>query len=240
MKWMKTRGSVRCFWTFAVLAVLASQAKANLVADPGFETPVITPGTYQDFSPPGATFGLTPPWVVQGNDVAIISSTYHEPGVTFAANGGSAQSLDLTGASINPATGVSQTIPTTALTSYTVTFFLGRADDSGSGFNSYSSPATLSFNSGSGAANFTNSAVTPNSINWAMETTSFVASGSSTTLTWLASGASSTAQYIGLDDINVVANGPPPPSGVPEPNTLVLAGIGALLASWAKFRRCRS
>jgi hypothetical protein len=235
---MKTPASRLCFWTFAVLAVLASQAKANLIVDPGFEVPTVPSASYTDFTT-GMTFGGTGGWVVQGSDVAIVNTTATAGNLTANANSGF-QSLDLTGGSISPSTGVSQAVPTTQGVLYSVSFFLGRGDDSGPGSpGNYSGSATASLSIGGGpAVLFTNSNVTADQVNWQSQLTSFTAGpGTSTTLTFLAAGASPTVQFIGLDDVSVTAN--TVTAVVPEPNTLALVGFGAVLVSWAKFRRRR-
>jgi hypothetical protein len=212
--------------------VLATQAKADLVVDGGFETPTVPTGGYSDFTT-GMSFGSA--WTVQGTDVAIVSTTNMGTDVTANAHSGN-QSLDLTGAGTNPADGVTQTLATTSGTGYTITFWLGRADDTGANPRQYSGAASLTLSIGGGAAvSYTNSGVSPNMVNWAQETTSFTASSASTTITFLASGVAANVQYIGLDDVSV--NPTTVTSAVPEPNTLVLAGIGSLLVCWAKFRR---
>jgi len=234
MKSTKTPASLRCFLTFAVLAVVASQAKANLIVDPGFETPTVPSGSFTDFTT-GMTFGGAGGWTVQGPDVAIVSTSFMATNVTANSHTG-VQSLDLTGVSINPTTGVSQSVPTSSGTSYTVSFFLGRADDSGPGSpHNYSGDATATLSIGGGPpVAYTNANVTTDMVNWLMETTSFTATSSSTSLTFLAAGAAANVQFIGLDDVNVTANSV---AAVPEPNTLVLGAIGSLLVCWAKFRR---
>jgi len=234
MKRMKTPASRLCFCAFAVLALMASPAKAVLFVDPGFETPPPPPGGDTDYTT-GMTIGGAGGWVVQGADVAVVSSTATATNITANANSGVAW-LDLTGVGTNPADGVTQSVATTSGTSYTLTFFLGRGDDSGAGSpHQYQAPASLTLSIAGGAANsFTNSNVTANMINWAQETATFTAGSSSTSFTFLASGVAANVQLIGLDDVSIVAN---TGTVVPEPNTLVLGGIGALLFGWAKFRR---
>jgi len=232
MRKMKPHALLRCSWTFAVLAVLASQARADLV-DGGFESPPVSSGTYMDFTG-GQTIGSA--WTVQGNDVLLINTNYTEPGVSFNAHGG-LNALDLTGLGNTGTTdGVSQSLTTTVGTVYNVTFWIGRADDSGSsGLGKYTGPASVGLSIGGGGfTEYTNSSVTANQVNWMQFTASFTATTTMTSFTFLNDvPPSANTNYVGLDDVSVT----PASTAAPEPSTLVLGGIGVLLASWGKFRR---
>src|ERR1700722_13443831 len=83
---------------------------ANLIKNGSFETPVANTGSYLVYST-GDTFAG---WKVVGaaGNVGIVSGTFEQNGFTFPAVKG-AQWLDLTGVS-NSATGVQQTVATTA------------------------------------------------------------------------------------------------------------------------------
>ncbi len=171
----------------------------NLVQDPSFETPatpaggVITYGT-------GASFG---PWTVVGasGDVQTLSKTFQYGGVTFKAKKGAA-SIDLTGNS-QTATGVQQTVATTAGASYKLTFYVGNAVNG----SSLGPTATVNVSidgtqalaaSNSGGAGKTKP-------NWKRFTVNFTASSGSTALTFL-NGDPSSDTYAGLDGIKLTAS----------------------------------
>lgn len=239
MKSMRTPASLLCFWTFAVLAVLASQAKADLIVDGDFATPTVGAGGFDAYHN-GDMFGGpgNNAWTATGPNVAVavLSGTYSEPGITFNSQGSSANNADLTGNNTVTGTGLSQTIATTASTAYTLTFWLGVADSQPTS-NNYSAAAILSLQIAGGTpTSYTNSSLTQGSVNWVQETVPFTATSSSTTLSFLTGEGNPNVNYIGLDNVSV---NPTVAPAVPEPNTLVLGGIGTLLVCWAKFRRHR-
>ena len=111
----------------ALLAGTAAAAQAqNLILNGSFETPIVPPGTYQEF-PVGSP--SIPRWVITGEpgSVAVISTTLSGGGFTFQARSGQ-QSLDLTGGS-NGQTGVQQAVATTIGSLYELTFFVGNVYD---------------------------------------------------------------------------------------------------------------
>lgn len=197
------------------LFVLAATSQANLIQNGGFESPVVTPGSYIQYNA-GDTF--TGGWVVGGHDVDLVSSTYAEAGIVFNSNSGLA-SVDLTGGGNSGANSVSQTIPTSTGMRYAVSFYVGRAQSTVTG--DYSGPASISMTLlvNNTTQTFTNSNVLSGGIEWTLFTTSFVAQGSSTTLTFTnqTSGASN---FAGLDDVDVTA--------VPGPQALAVFGLGLL------------
>lgn len=111
----------------ALLTASALTAQgANLIKNGGFEKPIVPAGSYTCFNT-GKTF---PGWTVAGatGNVCVLSATYTANGFTFSPEAGS-QSLDLTGAGSNTATGVSQTIATTPGAAYKLTFWVGNVVD---------------------------------------------------------------------------------------------------------------
>ncbi len=169
---------------------------ASLIQDGGFETPVVTGSNGYDIYQTGATFG---PWTVVGASGAVspLVTGFTQNGFSFQAESGS-QSVDLAGLS-NTATGVSQTIPTTAGTSYTLKFSVGNVVDATGLFGSSSAvqvlinsvPLQTAVNSGGG-----------NSVSWMPVATSFTATGPSTAIAFI-NGDPHSDNYNGLDDVSV-------------------------------------
>src|SRR4051794_3236546 len=93
------------------LLCAASAANADLITNGSFETPVVPVGSFTLFTVgSGALIG----WSVvgpAGTNVAIVSGSFSQNGVSFVAQDG-AQWLDLTGLNSNSSEGVSQTLST--------------------------------------------------------------------------------------------------------------------------------
>jgi Protein of unknown function (DUF642) len=179
------------------LGALVPGAHADSLLNGGFETPAVPVGGYTHFVG-GQTVGA---WTVVGTAVLLVQTEYAEPanGISaFTAQAG-LNSLDLTGAGNEGFTsGVEQVVPTIAGQAYNLSFFVGRAS---SGSPLYSAPATvdLSINGGP-RVGYTNTAATTGTNNWMKFKTSFVATGSSTTITFL-NGTPSPITEAGLDGV---------------------------------------
>jgi hypothetical protein len=119
----------------AVGAVIASgvpaSAATNLIKNGGFEKPAVPAGSFLDFATGQSFTG----WKVTGatGRVSVVSGTFQSQGFTFNAEAG-AQWIDLTGDGSKTATGVAQSVATTAGTSYQLTFWVGNVNDPGGGF----------------------------------------------------------------------------------------------------------
>jgi hypothetical protein len=119
----------------AVGTVIASggtaSAAANLVNNGGFEKPVVTAGSFQNFATGQSFTG----WKVVGatGAVSVVSGTFQSQGFTFNAEAG-AQWIDLTGPGGKTATGVAQSVATTPGTAYQLTFWVGNVNDPGGSF----------------------------------------------------------------------------------------------------------
>jgi hypothetical protein len=212
------------------LGALVPSVHADSVLNGGFETPSVPAGSYTHLVG-GQTLGA---WTVVGTGVLLVQTTYAEPaeGISaFAAQAG-LNSLDLTGAGNEGFTsGVVQTVQTTAGQAYHLSFFVGRAS---SASPLYSAPATvdLSINGGP-RVGYTNTAATPGTTNWMKFTTSFVATGSSTTLAFL-NGTPPPTTEAGVDGVvltpvfSEVGAGLAGVQGVPH-----LEGAGTLAAGSA-------
>jgi Protein of unknown function (DUF642) len=212
------------------LSALVPSVHAQSVLNGGFETPPVPTGGFTHFVG-GQTVGA---WTVVGTAVLLVQTQYAEPaeGISsFAAQAG-LNSLDLTGAGNEGFTsGVEQAVQTTAGQAYHLSFFVGRAS---SASPLYSAPATvdLSINGGP-RVGYTNAAATPGTTNWMKFTTSFVATGSSTTLAFY-NGTPVPTTEAGLDSVvltpafSEVGAGLAGVHGVPH-----LAGAGTLAAGSA-------
>jgi len=185
----------------AMLAVLLGAVPtaraANLIKDGGFEKPPTATGSYIVYDT-GQTFEQ---WTVVGasGNVATVSGTFTQNGYSFPAKSGKAW-LDLTGVS-NTTTGVAQTIKTVVGTTYDVTFWVGNVDDPGGIFGTTS---TVDVYAGStlllAATNSKGKGSTKQV--WQKFTTSFVATASTTTLSFI-NGDPSSDTNNGLDAVSV-------------------------------------
>jgi hypothetical protein len=198
----------------AAAALLTNPAYgANLIGNGSFETPVITPGTYQLFST-GETFAG---WSVVGaaGNVAIVSATFEQNGFTFPAASGS-QFLDLTGIS-NSATGVQQNVATTAGTAYTLTFYVGNVVDPGGIFGVSSTVYVLVDGQQTFTATNSRGAGQTKQV-WQKFTTTISATAASTTIAFI-NGDPPTDQNNGLDAISLVAQADDEPPAGTEPTS---------------------
>lgn len=130
---MRTSAYRRFFCAVAVVsAVVASggtaSAAVNLVRNGSFEKPVVPVGSFQNFATGQSFTG----WTVTGATgvVSVVSGSFQSQGFTFNAKAG-AQWIDLTGPGSKTATGVAQSIATTAGTTYQLTFWVGNINDPG-------------------------------------------------------------------------------------------------------------
>jgi Protein of unknown function (DUF642) len=212
----------------AALSALGTQARAqNLVSNGGFETPVTVGGSSTTLA--GGSTAITG-WQVIGPNILLLNTGYTEPNVSFAAHSG-LNSVDLTGAgNVGPTAGITQTVATSIGQAYLLSFWLGNAD--GSGNSNYLLPSALNLSiNGGPTQTFSHSDTTTFSVNWKQFSTGFVATSSSTTLSFLnATGA--TDAEAGLDDVSLVA------VAVPEPATAALA-LAGLAGLWMRGRRRR-
>jgi hypothetical protein len=177
----------------------------NLILNGSFERPVVAAGGYANFDT--GTSSLAG-WQVVGapGNVSIISTSYAANGFTWpAAVGG--QWLDLTGAGSNSATGVQQTVATTAGTTYNLTFYVGNIYNPG---GSDGATSTLNvFVNGTqtfSIANLAGAGLTY--LFWQRYTTTFVAASSETTIAFI-NGDGPTDNANGLDGISLVAQQAP-------------------------------
>ena len=113
----------------AVLAATGADA-ASLILNGSFETPLVPVGNFTSFPVGGATltnWSVTGP---SGTEVAIVSGSFSQGGVTFEAQDGN-QWLDLTGNGSNSTEGVAQTVSTIPGHQYQLSFWVGNTTGGG-------------------------------------------------------------------------------------------------------------
>jgi hypothetical protein len=218
----------------ALLAACGSASvQAGAITNGSFESPVVPVGSFLDYAS-GST--AIPGWTVVGaaGGVSIVNSTTIQLGVSFLAEDG-AQYLDLTGDGTNAVEGVEQTFSTTTGTNYTLTFWVGNVDNPANGWGTTSTVnVNLGGLNGTLLDSVTNSMTNSTTQTWQMFTTSFTASGSTTTIDFL-NGDPSGDNTNGLDNVSINAT-----SSVPEPSSVALLGSAlGVLAFWSRKRAYR-
>ena len=171
----------------------------SLLVDCSFESPVVSVGGYQLFTVGGDFSG----WTVIGapGNVAPLSEKFASAGFVWSAQDGK-QTLDLTDLS-NTATGVSQAVPTTAGSTYNLSFWIGNIVNPGGGYGTQTSvhvfvdgvqiDAVLNAD-GAGMS----------SPAYQEFTDSFTATSSSTTIAFVNADPSTDASSI-IDDVTLIA-----------------------------------
>ena len=210
---------MRFSWLICILAGVVS-AQADLITNGSFETPLAPAGFFTNFGT-GST-NITG-WTVVGPEASIVSNTFVSECCSFPAQDGK-QWLDLTGDLANSVEGVQQTVPTIAGTTYDLSFWVGNIFDPGGAYGTTSTvDVRLGGINGTLLGAFTNDSTTTGTQVWEQFTTSFVATGSSTTLDFL-NGDPSNDNANGLDNVQLVVG----TSAVPEPAMLPLLGVGVI------------
>lgn len=210
--------------TVATMFLAAHSATANFITNGSFESPVQPAGTFSSFST-GST-GITGWTVVGAPDVALVNSVVSGPLVFQAQSGNNL--VDLTGNGTGNS-GLAQSVSTSSLTSYDLTFFVGSA--TGPGFAA--STVTLNIN-GVFAGNFTNPVAPNNTINWLQFTYQFTAPTALTTIEFRNGAAGN--NFSALDNVALEL------SAVPEPMSMILgtAGLSMVVLTRAFKRRART
>lgn len=189
--------------------LLAQPASANIIQNGSFESGDFAPPSNQTMTlAPGAT-ALTG-WQIVNDAIAWIG--VGNPWGLTAQDGD--RFLDLSDYSAGPPFGgVQQSFASTAGYEYTVSFQFGSS-------TYWGRPAAVTV-SAAGQSETFQSALTGGNDDWDAKTFVFVATGATTTLSFV--GASG-VDYIGLDNVDVAV------SAVPEPASalLTLAGLAAL------------
>ena len=185
-------------WLILIALVLgAGPARAVLVQNGGFETPLAPAGSLTRYST-GQTIG---PWTVVGASGSVdqITSTFTYEGYSFPAHGGG-QWLDLTGVS-NSRTGVAQTVKTAKGRNYTLTFWVGNVDAPSSGDLGTTSTVLVMVN-GKQVLAAENSENGGTSIVWKMFSLTVHAKTAKTTIGFI-NGDPSNDTCDGIDDVSL-------------------------------------
>jgi choice-of-anchor C domain-containing protein len=198
----------------------ASLAHANLIQNGSFETASINPGNGFIFIAKGGT--QIDNWVVMTTPPDGIDYV----GGSFWQHADGSRSLDLNHDTMG---GIQQTFPTSAGTSYLVTFWMAG--------NLLGGPTvkTMEVSAGGTTASysFDITGLTTINMGWEKETFIFTASSSATTLSFLStttipSGANWYGPALDMVDVEVV----------PLPPSIILMGFGlAAMAGYRKFRK---
>ena len=198
---------------FALISSVSFQAHSSLVTNGSFESENgAFVGNVQNAMTLSVGSTTISGWTVFGDVIAWIK----EPAFGLSAPDGQ-YFLDLTDYQLgSPFGGVRQTIATTAGTAYRVSFQLGSD-------RLYGLPSGLAVSAGSTSQTFSISAVGPDA--WTTFSMDFVASGSSTVLSFLGNQGQN---YIGLDNVSVNA--------IPTPGTFALVGLGLVGLGFARRR----
>jgi len=209
----KTFATSAAFAALLTASALTAQG-ANLIKNGGFEKPIAPAGSYTCFNT-GQTFVN---WTVVGatGNVCVVSGTYTANGWTVEPEAG-AQSLDLTGAGSNMATGVSQNVATTPGAAYQLTFWVGNVVDP-NGLDGATSTVNVLVN-GVRVYTATNSlGAGSTSVVWQKFTATITSLTPQTSIAFI-NGDPAGDNYNGLDGITLVPqNDAEPPAIEPQEN----------------------
>ena len=214
--------------SLAVLATLLSRnvVRANVLLNGSFESPVVTPGTFLDFSAGGEPAGFN--WKVATGTIDLAGPNAF---ILFPPYDG-IQAVDLNG---NNRGSVYQDFPTVQGQQYSLTFAYADNPVEG-GISSADVKVTDLVSSGTLLATSVSHSTSTNSPlngDWIPFSGAFTATGTSTRLLFTSTSASdSPSGGIILDNVSVQ---------VPEPSAFVLGGLGLLgmgiVARRNKYRR---
>jgi len=219
----------KCFLILLGATVPFGTHAANLISNGGFESPVTGPGGLNSgYTAYGVGSTIGGAWTVVGspfNNVAVTPSTEFStsvgPAIYFLSQEGS-QSLDLTGEWDNGAvTGVEQSFATLAGHQYSLSFYVGAVTTTDWAPHQGLAVVDVQLNGGAFQTAI-NSDPSGDATTWKAFNYIFIATGPSTTLTFL-NGSSSGVGENGLDNVSVLE--------VPEPGTagVFLFGAGLFL-----------
>jgi hypothetical protein len=173
-------------------------APGSLISDGGFECPTVPAGGYTSFAMGQQFFG----WTVVGaaGSVSPLSAAYAMEGYRWPAHGGS-QTLDLTGAGSNSATGVSQLVPTVPGTTYHLSFWVGNMSAPGTGWGT-SSTVNVMIDGTQALAAANTDGTGSTSLAWRQFTLDFVATTATTTVAFINGDPAGDNSNI-LDDVTI-------------------------------------
>lgn len=201
--------------------------RANSMVNGSFEAPVVPVGSFENFS---AGSNAITGWTVVGPQVSVVSGSFAEGCCTFPAEDG-VQWLDLTGDGANSVEGVQQTVATTPGTEYTLSFWVGNVFNPGGIFGTTSTVKVyLGGINGTLIDSATNSSMNRAVLTWQQFSVSFTATGASTTLDFI-NGDPVNDNSNGLD--NVVLG--PSVVTTPEPASVLLLASALMVGGLAKL-----
>jgi hypothetical protein len=216
----------------AVLAagmfVAGSANSAVGVANGSFETPTVPAGGFTTFSVGSSSITN---WLVigpAGTNVAIVSGTFSQDGVTFEAQDGT-QWLDLTGDNSNSIEGVQQSVTTIPNHLYQLSYYIGNTTGGGI----FGTTSRVLTEVGANAFTHTNSNVDDTGLNWEQFTDNFVATATSTLITFENLDPPNDNSN-GLDNIVLTDLGP---VGAPVPEPAAIGLFASMLLSLGLARR---
>jgi hypothetical protein len=210
-----------CLAALVASMFAAGSAESALINNGSFEAPTVLTGSFTSFNVGSL---LIPDWSVigpTGTNVAIVSGTFAQSGVTFEAQDG-AQWLDLTGNGSNTTEGVAQTVTTIPNHQYQLSYFIGNTTGGGI----FGTTSTVQVQAGANAFTHTNSNADATGLNWEQFTDNFIATGASTLISFTNQDPS-TDNSNGLDNVVLTDLGPTT-TPVPEPASIGLL-MGALV-----------
>jgi hypothetical protein len=206
------------------LARKGGSPAGNLIANGGFEEPVVQSGGYTSVST-GRSFAGWEVVGVPGGRVSPISGDYEQSGTRFNADEGR-QWLDLTGDRSNSATGVQQSVHTQAGAAYELVFYVGNV--SGGAMGRSSDVEVLVDNKSLGVAR--NDKMVPGRQLWGQFRKTFTALGDVTTIAFINRDPPGDNSN-GLDNVSLTlasaadsAAPAPMPAPVPATGGLNIAG----------------
>lgn len=208
-------GHIRLVFTLAALAlaIATNPATANLLLNGSFEAPSIASTTWLEISAGSEPIGFD--WIVTTNMVDVVNNGWI--GTSDVAFDG-VQALDLVG--VGSTGGIQQTFVTAPGAQYLLTFAYANNPVS---IITASAAVTIT-----DAMNIlltdsvTHSGSTPLDFDWTVFSASFIATGTTATLAFNTTvGGNNGGIFLDAISADVA-----PPTGVPEPATLVLLGLG--------------
>lgn len=196
----------------ALLACLGSGADAAVFMNGGFEIGP-DPGVFTEHGTGDSTITG---WTVTSGTIDYI-------GTYWQAQGGSSRSIDLAGSSLGT---IEQTFDTIAGQTYQVNFYTSRNPDGGDPLRS----GTVSIN-GTDHTFYYSASNDRSNMMWLLNSYTFTASGTSSTLSFAADASAGCCYGPALDSVSVAA--------VPEPSTwaMMLMGFGAIGVGLRRRRR---
>ena len=223
------------FFVVLMMSIGAVQSvQAGIVFADAFESPIVTHGNgfgIFDNVPSGNNFG---PWTAVGaGPSSVIRGDFTQQGITFQAQegpGAQHQWADLAGEVSNNTEGFATTFATVALQKYNISFWVGNVVQSAGSFGNSTSVGL--YVNGLKVFDANNTQGNNFSLTWLHFDNEFVATGNSTTITFLNQDPS--ADFVAALDNVVVSE---VLAAVPEPSTWAMMILGFAGVGFMAYRR---